>query len=170
MLPATALGEILIVGAVPTAVVIAIAAALLSRRQKRLARVLMGLAVVVPAGMIVAGRQLSEPLDEVRRSQLERFAPLETGWTKSEVSEALGEPDLVCPGEGAHVHKVRGTPQLLARLYAATTERWIYFAPGAPAAPRTDCRPRFADGEVAFNGAGRVIWFIELTDETFLKF
>jgi hypothetical protein len=109
-------------------------------------------------------------LDEVRRSQLERFAPLETGWTKSEVSGALGEPDLVCPGEGAHVHKVRGTPQLLTRLYAATAERWIYFAPGAPAAERPDCRPRFADGEVAFNGAGRVIWFIELTDESFLKF
>ena len=179
MFPAAALGELLVVGAVPAAALVAIVAAILARRHRRPARALMGLAVVVLVGMIVAGRRLSAPFDDVRERQLARFAPLAVGWTAAEVEAVLGEPDLRCPGHGAYPHRVMGTPELLARLFAATDQRWIYFLPGATtdhdsadhdSADHDACQPRFGDGVVALDAEGRVIWFIELTDETFLTF
>ncbi len=106
------------VGSIPVAVVIAIVAAVLSARHRRLGRALMVLAALVLAGMMLAGRHLSAP---------------------------LGAPDLECSGEGGRGHRVRGTQE-------------------------AECLPRYADGEVGFNSQGKVIWFIELTDETFLTF
>lgn len=156
-------------GAVPAAAIVAVVAAILARRHRRTARVLMGLAVVVLAGMLVAGRRLSEPFNELRGRQLERFAPIAVGLTHDQVAAALGEPDLRCPGDGYHAHEVMGTPELVTRLFAATDERWIYFMPGADA-DHQDCKPLHGDGEVGFNAAGQVIWFIELTGETFLTF
>ena len=170
MLPDTALGELLIVASIPVAAAIAILAAILARRYRRLAVALAGLAIVVLAGFMIAGRRLSEPLNEMRKRQTERFAPLETGWTRAEVEALLGDPDLECPGEGAHAHKVMGSRDLVRNLYASTAERWIYFLPESGGAERSQCRPRFGDGEVGFNSEGRVIWYIELTDDTFLTF
>ena len=170
MISPTALGELLMVGSIPLAVVIAIVAAFLSTRRRRLARALMVLAVVVLAGMMLAGRYLSAPLEALRARQLERFEPLEVGWSRSQVRSALGTADLECTGEGGRGHQVRGTQELLARLYDATTERWIYFPPGAPPEDHGECLPLSADGEVGFNSQGKVIWFIELTDERFLTF
>lgn len=170
MIPSTALGELLIVASVPLAAAIAIVAAILARRHRRLAYVLAGLAVVVLIGSMAAGRRLAEPLNEMRKRQTERFAALEIGWTREEVAAALGRPDLECPGEGAHVHKAMGTRELVIGLYESTAERWIYFLPGTADQARAGCRPRFADGEVGFNTEGKVIWYIELTDDTFLTF
>jgi hypothetical protein len=174
MFPAAALGELLVVGAVPAAALVAIVAAILARRHRRPARVLMGMAAVVLVGMLVAGRRLSAPFDDVRERQLARFAPLAVGRTAAEVEAVLGAPDLRCPGHGAHSHRVRGTPELLARLLAATAERWIYFLPGAAtdqdSADHDACEPRYGDGVVALDAGGRVIWYLELTDETFLNF
>lgn len=170
MIPSTALGELLIVASVPLAAVILIVAAMLARKFRRLAFTLAGLSVVVLAGLMITGRRLSEPLIEIRKRQTERFEPLRIGWTRDEVREILGEPDLQCPGEGAHVHRVMGTRELVLNLYASTAERWIYFLPESAGRDRSDCRPRYADGEVGFNAEGRVIWYIELTDDTFLTF
>ena len=36
--------------------------------------------------------------------------------------------------------------------------------------PHPECKPLYGDGEVGFNEAGDVLYFIELTDETFLTF
>jgi hypothetical protein len=170
MIPATAWGELLIVGSVPAAAAILIVAAMLARRHRRLAYAVAGLAVVVLAGFMALGRHLGEPLNEIRKRQKGLYAPLRVGWTREEVAALLGEPDLLCPGEGAHVHKVMGTRQLVRGLYASTAERWIYVLPESADRERPDCRPHYADGEVGFNAEGRVIWYIELTDDTFLTF
>lgn len=174
MIPAPALGELLTVGAVPVAAAVAVLAAILARRHRRAAWVLVGVAAVVLVGMTVAGRRLSAPFEDARARQLGRFAPLAVGLTAAEVETALGAPDLRCPGEGVYAHRVMGTTELLARLFAATEERWIYFLPGATAdhdsAARDACQPRHGDGVVGLNAEGRVIWYVELTDERFLTF
>lgn len=171
MLPPAALGELLIVGAIPAAATLAIIGGILARRHRRLAYVLAALAGVVLVAMMVTGRRLTAPLNELRSVQKERFADLEVGWTREAVEASLGAADLRCPGEDFHEHRVMGTTELLSNLYASTTERWIYTVPGAqPTQERPGCRPLYGDGEVGFNAEGRVIWYIELTDETFMTF
>ncbi len=172
MISSVALGELLTVAAMPVAAVVAIVAAILAARRPRLARAVGISAILLAAGMIAAGRRLSEPLAAARLAQRERFAPVQVGLERSEVEARLGEPDLICPGEGLQPHKARSTEGLRLRLFAATRERWIYFLPmaGATDAPHPECKPLYGDGEVGFNEAGEVIYFIELTDETFLTF
>jgi len=173
MSTSVALGELLAVAAMPVAAVVAMVAAILARRRPGLARILGVTAILLAVGMITAGRRLSEPMNTARHAQRERFAPLKIGLPRSEVETRLGEPDLICPGEGLHPHKARATEELRQRLFAATRERWIYFLPvtGATGEPHpSDCKPLYGDGEVGFNEAGEVIYFIELTDETFLTF
>lgn len=172
MSTSVALGELLAVAAVPVAAVVAMVAALLARRRPGPARILGISAILLAAGMIAAGRRLSEPLTTARLAQRERFAPLQIGLSRSDVEARLGKPDLICPGAGFHPHRARATEELRQRLFAATRERWIYYLPMAETLddPRADCKPLFGDGEVGFNEAGQVIYFIELTDETFLTF
>lgn len=171
MLSSAALGELLIVGALPMAAILAIVAAILAARRPRLARVLMVSALLALVGMMITGRRLVKPLNEIRKQQSARFAPVKVGWTQGQVEDALGAADRRCPGEGAYLHKVRGTSELVSSLYASTTQRWIYFVPGSTdEESRLECQPGYGDGEVGFNAAGQVIWYIELTDETFLTF
>lgn len=171
MISSDALGELLIVGAVPMAAILAIIAGILAAKRPLLARVLLGLAVIALISMMLTGRHLVGPLNELRQQQTARFASIEIGLSRQQVETALGSADRKCPGEGAHVHKVRGTPELVGRLYASTTERWIYDLPGAAKAePGPECQPNYGDGEVGFNEAGKVIWYIEMTDDTFLTF
>jgi hypothetical protein len=168
-----ALGELLLVAAVPVAVVIAILGAILSARHRRSALAIVGCAVAVMVAMFLTGRHLIAPLTEMRAAQKERFEPVEIGQTREAVREILGEPDLSCPGEGYVAHKARGSAKLEIHLYESTTERWIYFAPGDAAdagVPREGCQPLFGEGEVGFNAAGNVIWYISTTDDTFVTF
>ena len=170
MIPSTALGELLMVGAVPVAAAITILAAILARRYRRFALGLAGLALALLAGMMITGRRLAEPLDQLRQAQMERFADFSVGWTREQVEASLGPPDLECAGQGVYVHQVMGTQELLKNLYDSTAERWIYFPPGVDEEPGGECEPRYADGEVGFNAEGRVIWYVELTEATFLNF
>lgn len=171
MLSSDALGELLIVGAVPMAAILAIIAGILAAKRPLLARTLLGMAVLVLVGMMLAGRHLAQPLNELRQKQTARFKSIEIGLTHQQVEDALGPADRRCPGEGAHFHKVRGTSELVGRLYASTTQRWIYDLVGKSSREsEPECQPRYGDGEVGFNEAGRVIWYIEMTDDTFLTF
>lgn len=171
MLSPDALGELLIVGAVPMAAILAIVAGILAARRPLLARILLAMAALTLVGMMLTGRRLVQPLNELRQEQTARFEQMKIGLTHQQVEGVLGPADRKCPGEGAHLHKVRGTSELVGRLYASTTQRWIYNLIGKPPRePGPECQPRYGDGEVGFNEAGQVIWYIEMTDDTFLTF
>lgn len=174
MLSDVALGELFLVGAVPAAVVLGMVGAILAKRHRRVAITFAVLAVVTMLTMISLGRQKIKPLSDLRIAQKALFADMEIGQTREIVRENLGEPDLICPKEGYHAHKVRGTSELESQLYAATAERWIYFARTLKETThleeRDGCKPLFGEGEVAFNAENEVLWYIPVTDDAFLTF
>lgn len=168
-----ALGEIFLVGAVPIAMVFGMIGGILSKRYRRTALAVAGCGLLLMVLMLVAGRRMIAPLSEMRAAQKERFAPVEIGQTREMVREAIGAPDLTCPREGYVAHKARGSAELETRLYAATTERWIYYIAAEGSRPdegREGCQPLYGEGEVGFHAGGEVLWYIPLTGDTFLTF
>ena len=137
-------------------------------------------ATAIPTLLVIRSK---EP--EARSLLHDRFSQLALGDTKHRVEAVLGRPETICLGpDGLYPHQMpgllffdRNTAHWKA-LAEKTTERWIYPLPyeevGSIKAPKPEtreyCRPRYAEGEVAFDSAGAVLWFIALTDEDYVTY
>lgn len=134
------------------------------------------LAVAVPIGLLMIS---NEPA--ARHLLVERFEQIAVGDAKEQVLEILGSPGLICLGsKGIYPHQIWAERRIWEAMEKATVERWIYPLPLAEIKTGqrntqtemvpTDqsCRPGYAEGEVGFGVDGQVLWFISLTDESYV--